>query len=544
MGRRLPFTSIIGLWRWPVWLALALATLLGLGWLALLHASGTEFDLPEFTGSLSFGIVATALTFLFLTRLPQGRWGHQLRYELLVALLLLVLSMGLYQLAYWVIPPLVRYDPMGGSTYGRLPRLDQQSSDLGDLNSNPMSIVLMLNGFSLVAVRLAARCYRLMLAYRKRRLVWYITSSQLMLVVMAVLLLVILFLTLSNIRLGNSDLSPIGRVVIVLTEGILILGTIGILTGVAILVVIVPVTVLAYFTARGITRRVYTLINVTNAIRAGDYTARALVAGEDEVAQLQANFNAMAATLENTLRDLAAERDAVSQLLQSRREMFASVSHELRTPVATVRAYLASLQRQADQNPDLKTDIDIIERATLHLQRMIDDVFLLARTDMEGLNVTVAPLEISGVLERTYHTAKQQAWQSKKVEVALEYQVQIPLIYADETRLEQILNNLLKNAVRHTSPGGVIVVGTQVEAQTVAIQVKDTGEGIAPEDLPHIWERFYRSASARASDQGGAGLGLALVKELAEAMAGNVSVTSTLGIGSCFTVRLPRVNPQ
>jgi signal transduction histidine kinase len=107
---------------------------------------------------------------------------------------------------------------------------------------------------------------------------------------------------------------------------------------------------------------------------------------------------------------------------------------------------------------------------------------------------------------------------------------------ADEGRLDQVLRNLIHNSLRHTPPGGIVAVIVRADRTVATIEVRDTGEGISPEDLPHVWERFYRSAQTRGD---GAGLGLALVKELIEAMGGTVSVTSQLGEGSCFTVRLP-----
>ena len=110
---------------------------------------------------------------------------------------------------------------------------------------------------------------------------------------------------------------------------------------------------------------------------------------------------------------------------------------------------------------------------------------------------------------------------------------------ADEQRLMQVMMNLLHNAVRHTLPGGIVIVGLSSQPDNVVIKVQDTGEGIRPDDLPHIWERFYRGQSQAG---GGTGLGLALVKELTEAMGGAVAVESTLGEGSCFMVSLPRVN--
>ena len=116
----------------------------------------------------------------------------------------------------------------------------------------------------------------------------------------------------------------------------------------------------------------------------------------------------------------------------------------------------------------------------------------------------------------------------------------LPLALADEGRLEQILTNLLRNGIRHTPPGGIVAVVVSPVDNWVQVEVRDTGEGIAPQDLPLIWGRFYRGSEGQPNLESGAGLGLALVKELTESMGGTVAVESTLGEGSVFKVRLPK----
>src|SRR5690606_6300326 len=123
--------------------------------------------------------------------------------------------------------------------------------------------------------------------------------------------------------------------------------------------------------------------------------------------------------------------------------------------------------------------------------------------------------------------------------VMAEAQPETPPALADPARLEQALVNLVRNAVRHTPPGGIVALSVSATPEAVLVAVRDTGEGIAPEELPQIWEPFYRGARARGEDAGGAGLGLALVRELTEAMGGAVTVESEPGAGSCFTLRLP-----
>ena len=148
------------------------------------------------------------------------------------------------------------------------------------------------------------------------------------------------------------------------------------------------------------------------------------------------------------------------------------------------------------------------------------------------------------LVQRMVDAVAPLGWETGRVQVSAELPAELPKACVDEARLEQVLANLLRNAVRHTPPGGIVAVMATVKETALHVQVQDTGEGIAPEDLPRIWERFYRGQNSRARDGGGAGLGLALVKELTEAMGGTASVESIAGQGSCFTLRLPRIRVQ
>jgi signal transduction histidine kinase len=275
-------------------------------------------------------------------------------------------------------------------------------------------------------------------------------------------------------------------------------------------------------------------------MREGDRGARVTVEGEDEVARLQSDFNAMADELERTMEDLEAQRDVVAGLLESRRELVVGVSHELRTPVATVRAMLESAIKQKGVRPaSLRRDMEVMEGEVLRLQRLIDDLFTLSRLEVEQLTMACQPTDVAPVVQRIVDAMAPLAWKSGRVEVVAELPDELPQACVDESRLEQILANLVRNGVRHTEPGGIVAVVVAAGEDAVQIEVRDTGEGIPAAELPQIWERFYRGENARADDGRGAGLGLALVKELVEAMSGSVEVESTVGEGSRFIVRLP-----
>lgn len=310
-------------------------------------------------------------------------------------------------------------------------------------------------------------------------------------------------------------------------------------------VVVVPVALISVVVLPRTTRRLEELAAATASLRAGNLAARVPIAGEDEVARLQADFNAMATDLGRSLTELGAERDAVARLLADRRQLVAAVSHELRTPVATLRGYLDSALAHWNgaPPPTLRDDLATMAAETERLGRLIDDLFTLSRAEVDRLPITLRPTDVAALLRRAAGAAAPLAWQRGRVEVLAETPPDLPSALVDPDRLEQAVRNLLANAVRHTPPGGVVLLGATADGDALLVQVKDTGEGIAPEDLPHLWDRFYRAGTARERDRdgggAGAGLGLALVKELTEAMGGTVGVESAPGVGSCFWLRVP-----
>ncbi len=386
-----------------------------------------------------------------------------------------------------------------------------------------------------VGVSLLVRWNRL----RQRSLVWALTNAHLLVVVIGSGTLCAL-IVVTNVYFTRS-----------LEPSILpILVFIGIFTVIAVLAVLPPSALFSYIFASRTTRRLRALAAATNTLRAGDYSVRVPVQGEDEVAQLQTNFNAMAEELAAAVHDLEAERDTVAHLLGARRELVASVSHELRTPVSTLRGYLESARahwREEDTPPaSLRHDLEIMEHETRRLQSLIEDLFTLARAEVGRLDLRCVPADVGEEVRRIAETVAPLAWQSGRVEVIAEVAPNLPLALVDSNRLNQALQNLLHNGIRHTPPGGIVALSASADARQehVIVQVKDTGEGIAPDDLPHIFERFYRSDRARMQSASGSGLGLALVKELTEAMGGSVAIESALGQGACFTLTFPRANSE
>lgn len=396
----------------------------------------------------------------------------------------------------------------------------------------PVSGVI-ANCILFLALRAGIRIWMLWNRLRRKQLLWSLTHAHVMVVALGAGVMILLiegvFIFNALYFSRSSTLASLVPVTIVLV----------ILSIIALVAVVPPSVLFSYIVMRRTTSRIKALAIATGALRSGDYQVRVPVVGEDEVAQLQADFNAMAATLEQTMQQLREERDTVAGLLQARRQLIVGVSHELRTPVATLRSYLETTLMHWDTNPPmtLHHDLHIMENEVMRLQGLIEDLFTLSRAEVGKLTLRCEPTNIGALVQSTIEARAPLAWQSSRVEVVAHISSTIPDALVDEGRLEQVLQNLLHNAVRHTPPGGIVAVGVMTEGDELVIQVKDTGEGIAASDIQHIWERFYQANGTHRS--GGAGLGLALVKELVEAMNGTITVASTPGEGSCITIRLP-----
>lgn len=370
---------------------------------------------------------------------------------------------------------------------------------------------------------------------RRRRLLWAFTHAHLSSVLFFIAIFIIAGILWASIV--TADLS----LVILIVLGMALLG------GCVLLLMLPLAIIIAYVIVRRTKPRLKALAIATGAFRQGNYAMRIQVEGEDEVAQLQSDFNAMAETLEETMDDLRRvveelqqERDTVTNLLQERRQLMANVSHELRTPIATLRSYLEITlgHWQEQPMPALQRNLQVMEEEILHLQTQVDDLFTLSREEVERLTLRQESIDIFSLASRIVEARASLVRQTNHIEMIVELAPELPSVMGDAMRLEQAFHNLIHNALRHTPPGGMIAVAGYQEREWVVLQVKDTGEGIAAEDIPHIWERFYQATHTGSHTRGGAGLGLALCKEWIEAMGGEISVESRLGEGSCFSMRL------
>lgn len=303
---------------------------------------------------------------------------------------------------------------------------------------------------------------------------------------------------------------------------------------------IVVASILGKRRARDIFQPVSELSHAATALAEGDLARRATVEGKDELAALGRSFNSMAGRLEDTLEREAAERARAEAALAANRELVANVSHELRTPVAVIRSHL---EAQSD-NPAKAAEYGRIAlRETKRLQSLVEDLFALSRLE-HATTLARGPFDAASAAREAVASLEEPARREAGVLVRATEQSVLPAwAIGDRERIVQVLQNFIRNAIRFTPEGGIVLVSAKTVGDCVEVVVADTGPGIGPVDLPRVFERFYRADTSRSRGSGGAGLGLAIAKQLVEAMGGAVSVSSRPGEGAEFTVALPAAVP-
>lgn len=279
---------------------------------------------------------------------------------------------------------------------------------------------------------------------------------------------------------------------------------------------------LASVLAYRLLRPVRELTHAAERMASGDLSQRVPVRGNDELATLGIAFNQMA--------------DALQQAEESRRAMTADIAHELRNPLAVQRANLEALQDGIyPLSPD--TLAPILEQNQL-LTRLVDDLRTLALADSGQLDLVLVPTDLSKLVPRVVERFNLQA-ASRAIVIEMRLPASAPVIPLDAQRVEQILNNLISNALRHTPDGGRVVIELSVAAAHVSLTVHDSGAGISPQALPYIFDRFYRADKSRARLEGGTGLGLAIARKIAEAHGGSLTGDNHPDGGAIFTLKFP-----
>ena len=281
-------------------------------------------------------------------------------------------------------------------------------------------------------------------------------------------------------------------------------------------------TLLVWLLSRRTLAPLQSLGTAARRLGRGDLSQRAETTGPNEVRELAQSFNLMAADLEE------AERH--------RRNLTADIAHELRTPLTNIQGYLEAMRDGLVQpTPDT---IDTIHAQALQLSRLVDDLRLLAQVESGDLQLQDDPVSPSVLLQSCVEAVRPRA-DAKGVTLTLQAEDSLPPVYVDSTRISQVVGNLLENAITHTPEGGNVTVAATTANDQVEVMVSDTGPGIAPEDLPRLFDRFYRADPSRSRGTGGSGLGLTIARRLVEAHGGTIDAESVPGQGSRFTVRLP-----
>jgi two-component system sensor histidine kinase BaeS len=275
------------------------------------------------------------------------------------------------------------------------------------------------------------------------------------------------------------------------------------------------------FLAFTLTRSLHELTLASNEIAQGNLGHQVKVRSKDEIGVLASAFNKMSLDL--------------AQATHTRRQMTADIAHDLRTPLSVITGYTEALSD--GKLPGTPEIYEILHDETRHLNKLIDDLRTLSLADVGELPLNLEINDPRALLERvsTRHTL---AANQKGVELRVSSGPDLPEIEIDSERMSQVLDNLVANAMRYTPAGGTIELGAQAGAQAVSLSVRDTGSGISAEDLPYIFDRFYRVDAAR-QQTGESGLGLAIARSIVEAHGGSIRAVSVLTEGTTFTITLP-----
>jgi signal transduction histidine kinase len=311
--------------------------------------------------------------------------------------------------------------------------------------------------------------------------------------------------------LGPLEQMFVKRLRWLLVAGALLAGALGVILGLAF--------------SRNLTAPLQRLATAARAVANRDFSRRVEVEGSAEVAEVAQAFNEMTA--------------ALAEAERQRQNMVADVAHELRTPLSVLQGNLRAILDEV--YPLDKAEISRLYDETRLLGRLVGDLRELALADAGQLRLNLGPIDAARVIHSTVENLGLVA-EAQEVALAAEVPDDLPVVQADPDRLAQVLRNLLVNALRHTPPGGSVSVAASSREEALEIMVADTGEGIAPEDLPRIFDRFWRADLSRARDNrwaGGSGLGLSVAQSLVAAQGGRIWAESTPGAGTTLRFTLP-----
>ena len=280
-----------------------------------------------------------------------------------------------------------------------------------------------------------------------------------------------------------------------------------------------------FLLSRLLTKPLLHMKQATEKMSKGDLSVSLTTTRNDEIGELAQSIQ----TLANDLHYMKTERS----------EFLASVAHELRTPLTYVRGY-ADIALKENTPPEQRLRyLSIIKDESDYITNLVQDLFSLAQMEKHNFFIQVQEVHLHTFLTRITEKINVM-YGEKQIKVVFTCPPSL-LVKLDEQRFEQVMANILNNAYRHSKEHSHINISVTEEHKRISIKIEDEGEGIPPEDLPHIFDRFYRVDKARSRATGGTGLGLSIVKEIVELHGGNITVTSEIDHGSCFTISLPSI---
>lgn len=268
------------------------------------------------------------------------------------------------------------------------------------------------------------------------------------------------------------------------------------------------------------------MTDITRKIAAGDYSARVPIKSQDEVGQLAGAFNRMA--------------DSLQQIEQLRKSMTIDVAHELRTPLTNIQGYLEALIDGVVSAS--RETYDLLLEETLRLVRLVEDILQLAKADAARADLQKERILLKALIDRVIDSFRSR-FDQKNIGIEMQFRQSADAVRVDPAKLAQVVRNLIQNAWEYTPAGGNLRISTRLRPDEIRIVFSNTGGEIAEKDLPFIFERFFRGEKSRSREHGGAGIGLAIVKELIEAHGGQVGAEISAGQTHIW-FSLPASHPQ
>ncbi|MFH0067076.1 ATP-binding protein [Peribacillus sp. NPDC056705] len=286
--------------------------------------------------------------------------------------------------------------------------------------------------------------------------------------------------------------------------------------------------VIIYFLSKALTRPLISMKEATTKLSKGNFSVAVPVRSHDELGELAQSIQSLA--------------DELNYLKKERNEFLASISHELRTPLTYIKGYADVARRKDLDDSERSRYLEIIHDESERLNRLLDELFNMARMDLNTFTISKETVQLSSFL-RNIHEKVLPAFTNERIQLNLECKDDL-FIEIDPSRFEQVILNLLDNALKYSNEYTVSTIKATECLGRISISIIDQGVGIPPEDIPHIFDRLYRVEKSRARDTGGFGLGLSIVKQLVEIQGGTISVKSNLKQGTCFTITFKEITNE